>query len=555
MNTMSPRHRPEEPLPPPADDGVPNLRRLAMIAARHSRGLTLAGLAGLGLASLWLALARPAYEARALVLMRRPAPLAAGLPDGPGTIPAAELRGELEVMRSRELAGEVLARLGPDHPFAEAEEDPLRDRVRVSRLEESHIFLVEATGPDPESAARLANAVARSYVARREAAAAAAAGARRAALGARVAELRAALGARQAEILAASRAPGGFDEAMMRRGELEQLLESDRAAYAGALSALRAADHDADPGELRASVLSDAAPPLEPKGPKPFMILTLGLFLGLACGGGLALARENLDDTLRTGDEIRRRLGQPFLGYLPRLPAVRSRAGNPAHPVWRAAAAHPRCRYAETLRFLRARAESRRVPGAALTLGLCSARPGEGKSLAAANLAALLAAEGGRTLLIDADLRGEGLGDTFAPEARLGLGDLLAAPESAWIPRRGEGPGGEGLAFLPARGASAPLHVEAEAFGRFLAARRADYDFILVDLPALEEAALTRAILPLLDGWAALVRWGATPAHALRAILREEPGLTRNLLGVLLTDLTARDLRRHTPHAGPAHDG
>lgn len=554
MNSMSPRHRLGDAPPPPVeDDGVPNLRRLRLLAGRHLGALLISGAAGLGLALVYQALSNPVHEAHAMVLMSRPSPLAAGLAEGPGAIPDAELRNELEVIRSKELAAEVVARLGSAAPPGPPEdtramEERLRQSIRVSRIEGSHIFIIDARASDPEGAARLANAVAGAYVDRREAEIAAAAADRRVALEARVAELRAAVAARQAEIVAASRDSSRFEEAMVRRGELEQLLESDRAAHARALAELRDTDRSGDPAELRASLLSDAVPPIEPTGPKPFMILTLGLCLGLACGGAIALARENLDDTLRTGDELRRALGQPFLGYLPRLPGAGTREGLADHPVWRVAADHPRCRYAETLRFIRARAERRGGSGSAPVLGIASARAGEGKSLAAANLAALLAAEGLRVLLIDADLRGTGLGTTFGNGATVTLADLAASAGPAG-PHLAGGEGG--FTFLPARGAAAaPLYIDGERLARVLDGQRGHFDFIILDLPALEDAAHARGALPVLDGWIAVARWGVTPGQALRSILRDDPELARNLLGAVLSDVRPEELRRYTHHAG-----
>lgn len=565
MNTISPRLRLEDPPAPlspapPGDDGVPNFRRMGLIARRHLGTLFLGGLAGLGLALVWIAFSHPVFESHAMVLMRRPAPVAAGMPEGPDAIPDAQLRNELEVIRSKELAAEVLARLGPDGlpgapGDARAREDYLREATHVSRIEDSYIFIIDALGPDPATAARIANATAAAYVARRDAALAAAAAERRRALEAEVATLRATVARRQEEIVAAARDPGMFDEALLRRGELEQLLDGDRAAYAEAISLLRLADRAADPNLLRASVLSDAVPASEARGPKGYMILTLGLFLGLAAASGLALARENCDDTLRTGDAARRVLGLPFLGYLPRLPGEMTRTGLPGHPVWRVARDHPAGRTAETLRFARARAEARRMPGQSVVLGLAAPRPGAGTSLAAANLAFLLAAEGGRVVLIDADLSGAGLSATFGQRSPAGLAELLAGGDpEAPVEQPVEDGGFDFLACRAAASAPARRYVEAQRFEAILAARRARYDFILVDLPGLEDTAHARSMAPLCDGWVAITRWGATPAQALRAILGDEPALAVNLLGLMISDVTLTGLARYTPHVQPARD-
>jgi Mrp family chromosome partitioning ATPase/capsular polysaccharide biosynthesis protein len=558
MNSHSALRSLETPSLAPVDDGVPNFQRLSLLLRRRLGLLLLFGIAGLGLALGFVAFLTPLYDAHALVLMRRAAPIVSDPTDAPDMIAEPRLWNELEVLRSKELAADVLGRLGPDDlpgiwRDPRSAEDFLRDTVAVSRIDESHIFVIAAVSSDPAAAARVANAYADAYVARRAAAITAAAAERRAALEARVETLRTELSARQREVLGASRSTGELDVTMLRRDELAALIDSDRAAYAEALSLLRDLERDTDPSELRATILSAAVPPELPRGPKPFMIATLGAFLGLGLGGAIALARENLDATPRTGDAVRLMLGQPFLGYLPRIRRVRRRDGRPTHPAWRAAVDRPRGRYAETLRFLRARAEERGYLSGAITIGFCSARQGEGKSLAAANFAALLGAEGRRVLLIDADTRGPGLGATFASEDAPGLADLTPPGDPETSP--GRSVAGE-FAFLPARGPTdaPPLHLMAAGFAEVLAAQRAHFDFIIVDLPSLETAAYTRGILPLLDGWTLIMRWGVTPAHAPRTVLREEPGLARNLLGVALSDLKSRALRRYTPHADAARD-
>ena len=137
------------------------------------------------------------------------------------------------------------------------------------------------------------------------------------------------------------------------------------------------------------------------------------------------------------------------------------------------------------------------------------------------------------------------------PKAAAPGEEALDAPVGPLAP-----PAPGGFAFLPARGrsGSAPLHLDAEGFGRLLDAKRGRYDVILVDLPALDQAAFTRGLLLLLDGWVAVVRWSATPAPAARTVLREEPALARNLLGVVLSDLKPAALGRYTPHDRAAHD-
>ena len=550
MNSLSSRHQLDDAPLPPADDGIPNFERFYLLVRRQLPLMVICGAAGMALGLVYLALSEPRYDARALMLIERGAPT-----DGPesAAIDNAQLQNQLEIIRSKEMAAAVLNDLGGPGEILGAPEDKrgaedfLRDNMSVTRVDASYIFVLNFNDTDPSKAARIANAYVEAFAARLAGAIDGAAAKRRDALDQRIEQLKAAVAERQNELLEAARSAGDFDETVRRRSEIEQLLEIDRRAYGEALTARGEAENNTDPNLLRATVLSGAAPPEVSGGPEPFMIVTLGMFLGLAVGGVLGLARENADDTLRTAEDIRVALGQPLLGYLPRLPkAVHAGA------AWSFAAEHPLSRYAETLRFVRARAEGRVGRGGAVVIGLCSAQAGEGKTQVCANFARLLAAEGARVLVIDADLRAAASSAAFPEHAPVSLSGLLDDPRGAALMSAEDG-----VAFMPARGpgdALRALYIDAEAFDRIVEANRTAFDFILIDLPALETAAYTRRLLAGLDCWVAVARWGMTSRLALHAVLRDEAGLRRNLLGLVLSDVDMAGLRKYTSLRSAAFD-
>jgi len=122
-------------------------------------------------------------------------------------------------------------------------------------------------------------------------------------------------------------------------------------------------------------------------------------------------------------------------------------------------------------------------------LAVVSPNTSDGKTFFAANLAVALAQLGGRTLIVDADLRGPRLHEVFHVESKTGLSTLLSG-------RRGDSvikpvPGVSNLYVLPV-GVQPPNPlelVEGPAFGLLLQELLGKFDHVLVDTPAAEYGA------------------------------------------------------------------
>ena len=143
--------------------------------------------------------------------------------------------------------------------------------------------------------------------------------------------------------------------------------------------------------------------------------LVVALAVGLALGIALAFGLDYLDDTIKTPEDITRKLNVPFLGL---VPAVRS----DKVPVLSGPVPHD---FGEAYRALRTSlvftsgGESTRV------IAVTSAQPLEGKTTTACNLAIVLALGGARVLLIDADMRRPGVHKMLRLQNTVGLSHLL----------------------------------------------------------------------------------------------------------------------------------
>lgn len=176
------------------------------------------------------------------------------------------------------------------------------------------------------------------------------------------------------------------------------------------------------------SVLDRALPPTTPSSPKTSLNVVLGLVLGAVLGLILAAALTMLDDTIKSGDDVRETLGLPVLGAIG--PMVGASKRDPIYGL--AMLLYPRSSAAEAFRSLRASVDflgSDTEP--VRTLMVASAGPGEGKTTVAANVALAFAQSGMRTILVDADMRQPGADVVFKLDNSAGLSTVLR-------PERGE---------------------------------------------------------------------------------------------------------------------
>lgn len=158
-----------------------------------------------------------------------------------------------------------------------------------------------------------------------------------------------------------------------------------------------------------------AVAPTVPFKPNVSRNLLIALFVGFALAGALAFGLDYLDDTIKTPEDITRKLRIPFLGL---VPSVR----GDKQPVLSGPVPHD---FGEAYRALRTSlvftsgGESTRI------ITCTSAQPLEGKTTTACNLAMVLAFGGSRVLLIDADMRRPGVHKALKINNTVGLSHLL----------------------------------------------------------------------------------------------------------------------------------
>ena len=108
--------------------------------------------------------------------------------------------------------------------------------------------------------------------------------------------------------------------------EYEHLYESYREFSRKRLEAAVAADMERQVKGERFRVLESAVPPLQPTSPNRPLILAVGLLLGLALGGGIAVLLEAGDDSFHSAGRLQAALRIPVLASIPSILLERDRA-------------------------------------------------------------------------------------------------------------------------------------------------------------------------------------------------------------------------------------
>ncbi len=259
--------------------------------------------------------------------------------------------------------------------------------------------------------------------------------------------------------------------------------------------------------------------------------LMIGLLLGLLLGVLLALLLEYLDDTVKTPEDIEKKLRLVHLGVIPKL-------GKDITPA--AALTDVRSGFAEAYRSVRTALQFSTESGVPSVLVITSTQPGEGKSTTAKSLARNFALLGKRVLLVDADLRNPSLHRVFELDNTMGLSNCLsgAAKPGQCIHRVDQA----GISVMLS-GPLPPNPAELLAGPRMIslltqASER--FDQIIIDAPPVLGLADAPILGNLAKGTLLVVEAGRTRVGAVHTTIKRLLSARTRLLGAVLTKFDAK---------------
>jgi tyrosine-protein kinase Etk/Wzc len=245
-------------------------------------------------------------------------------------------------------------------------------------------------------------------------------------------------------------------------------------------------------------VLDEAVVPQVPVKPNRKVIIAAALALGLFLGIVAAFVRSSfIEQRLRDPHEVEADTGLPVFSTIPlsnAQSAIAKRRLSGATGVRLLAIENPDDPAVESLRSLRTAMQFAMLESPNNRVLISGPTPGVGKSFVTANFAALMAAAGKRTLLIDADLRRGHTHQYFGLQRHGGLSELIAG--SLTVQQTVHRQVVPNLDFL-ATGQLPPNPSEllvSDSFKTALERLSEQYDLVVIDTPPVLVAADTSTV-------------------------------------------------------------
>jgi capsular exopolysaccharide synthesis family protein len=197
---------------------------------------------------------------------------------------------------------------------------------------------------------------------------------------------------------------------------MEREAKTNREIYSALLTREKELSVSSNSRQNNVRVIDHAEVPGSPMAPTGRRTWLLSLAVGLALAVAVAYGLDYMNDTIKTPEDVTRRLKLPFLGL---VPSVR----GDKHPVL--ASSHVPHDFGESFRALRTSLISKYSGEGTKIIVVTSAQPLEGKTTTAANIGMALAYGGSRVLLVDADMRRPGLHRPLRLTNERGLSQVL----------------------------------------------------------------------------------------------------------------------------------
>ncbi|MDE2576486.1 MAG: polysaccharide biosynthesis tyrosine autokinase [Rhodospirillales bacterium] len=320
--------------------------------------------------------------------------------------------------------------------------------------------------------------------------------------------------------------------------QLQSEADAARAVYMDYLNRAERSANERDIQQPDAELISLAGVPLAPAPPTTRQYLALAALAAALLGMVAALLRERMEPGFRSAEQVEAQTGLPVLGFLPQVrKRARARALDGAD-----------FGYGEAMTHVRGMLQRASLAGHPRVVLVTSALPREGKTFFAVSLARAMARAGGRSLLVDCDLR--------RPSVIAAAG-LPAAPGRG--PREVAVTGGSALDPLLRRdtistldildaSAAVPEAADAAAFvasgqlAALLGEARGRYDLVVIDAPPVLAFVDARVLSQLADTTLLLVRWRRTPRTLASSALKALRSYDARIAGVVMTQVNMRAL-------------
>jgi capsular exopolysaccharide synthesis family protein len=261
------------------------------------------------------------------------------------------------------------------------------------------------------------------------------------------------------------------------------------------------------------------------------------VMLGFMAACALVFVLHFLSPGLYSPEQVEKELGIHTIGMIPKLP--------PRIEPYEHLMKREKSGYVESINSLRISLRLSDPDARIQALQITSSVPEEGKSSLVLSLAVLMAKEGKKVLVVDADLRRSSVMKTLGiPEDGPGLTDYVLAETDApdeFIVHH-EAADFDVMSTGNAQYANATDIFTSQRMKNIVALLKQRYDYLLFDTPPVMAVADARVIGQIADKTLFIVRWDKTPRKVARAAIDLLQKGGTDIAGVVLEQV---DLKRY----------
>ena len=331
-----------------------------------------------------------------------------------------------------------------------------------------------------------------------------------------------------------------LNESAIQYGLLKREFESNRQLYDGLQERMKEAGVAAGLRSSNIRLIDSAQSSIFPVSPNLPRSGYIGLFLGLLASAAVIAVREGMNRALRDPAEVESFTAMPSLAIIPQhrqMTRSPARADRTLEEV--ICVAQPASAIAEAYRAL---ATSILLASADLKMLLVtSPLPSEGKTTTAVNAAVVIAQQGKRVLLVDADLRNPTLHEAFGIPSEPGLSALLlerttgieAIRSCELVPN---------LSLIPAGSVQErPAELLGSSTMRALLGKwREQYDYVIIDTPPILAVTDAVRLSSQSDSVLLVIRSGCTTREALARSCDVLNQASVPVLGIVVNGVNSR---------------
>lgn len=313
-------------------------------------------------------------------------------------------------------------------------------------------------------------------------------------------------------------------------GILQREVETLRTQYQALLQRSKEISIASGIGSSDVSIVDRALVPGMPFEPNMQRRLLQAFILSLAFGVGLAFALNFIDDSIKTPEDVRTKLGLPSIGVIPKLAKKRDLVADELD--------NPKSQLSEAFASARTALEFATEEGAPSSLLITSTRPGEGKTSTALALAISFAKGEKKVLIIDADMRKPSF--VVDSDKSIGLSGLLTGHEN--LRDHVVQSMTDGLSILPS-GVIPPNPAQLLSGGRLrdiISEAERNFDIVIVDSPPVLSFTDSPRLGSVVAGTLLIVEAGKNRTPAARRTCSRLYDARTNLLGVVLSKFDAK---------------